>query len=134
MTTNASLAAWLLRMTLGSVMLAHSLYLKFWVFTLAGTAEFFVSLGLPPILAYLVFFIEAIAGLALLLGFHSQKAALALIPILFGATWAHWQSGWLFTNEGGGWEYPMVLTLMAFIQSLLGDGKWALAKEVDDVQ
>lgn len=134
MITNASLAAWLLRMTLGSVMLAHSLYLKFWVFTLAGTAEFFVSLGLPPILAYLVFFIEAIAGLALLLGFHSQKAALALVPILFGATWAHWQSGWLFTNEGGGWEYPMVLTLMAFIQALLGDGKWALAKEVDDVQ
>ena len=103
----------ILRVTLGIVMLAHSVYLKLFIFTLSGTEAFFVSIGLPGFLAYLVFGIEAIAGIALIIGFKVNITAGLLIPILLGATWAHWQAGWLFTNKGGGWEYPLVLCLMA---------------------
>ena len=126
---NHDLAVFLLRITLGVVMIAHSLYLKLFIFTLSGTAEFFGSLGLPEVLAYVVFFLEAICGIALILGYKSQIAAVLLIPVLIGATWAHWDAGWLFINEGGGWEYPMVLVLMAVIQSLTSNGKYALEKE-----
>jgi len=120
-------AAFILRISLGSVLLAHSVYLKMIVFTLPGTAQFFGSIGLPGFLAYAVFAIEAIAGVALILGVQTRFFATLAIPVLLGATWAHWSSGWLFTNSGGGWEYPLFLTVMAFVQVSLGNGKYALS-------
>ena len=118
--------AFILRITLGTVLLAHSAYLKLFVFTLPGTAEFFTSIGLPAILAYIVFLIEVIVGVALILGIKARLFSAIVIPVLLGATWAHWSSGWLFTNAGGGWEYPLVLVAMAVVQISLGDGKYAL--------
>lgn len=120
------LAALTLRVVLGVVALAHSLYLKLVVFTLAGTAQFFESSGLPGLLAYAVFTVELLGGVALLLGFQARLAALALLPVLVGATWFHSGNGWLFTNSGGGWEYPLVLALLSVIQLLLGSGSYAL--------
>jgi len=119
------------RISLGIVLIAHSLYLKLIVFTLPGTAEFFVSLGLPAVLAYIVFSIEVLAGLALIVGWKSRIAALAVIPILLGATWAHFSAGWLFTNSGGGWEYPALLSVFAVAQALLGDGALALGRRAE---
>ncbi len=126
---NYALAATVSRVILGSVMIAHSLYLKLFIFTLSGTAAFFVSIGLPELLAYAVFFLEAICGIALILGLKTQLASLILVPVLLGATWAHLEAGWLFTNEGGGWEYPLVLSLMALNQVFLGNGLWAISKK-----
>jgi putative oxidoreductase len=100
--------------------------LKLVVYTLAGTAQFFASIGLPATLAYLVFAIEAAAGVALIVGWQSRAAALAVVPVLLGATWAHWSAGWLFTNSGGGWEYPALLAVFAAGQALLGDGAFAV--------
>lgn len=123
---NPQLAALILRLSLGVVLLAHSLYLKMVVFTLPGTVEFFDSVGLPGLLAYGVFLIEVLAGTGLIAGWHSRVWALAVIPILLGATWVHTGNGWLFTNAGGGWEYPLFLTAMAVVQLCLGDGQYAL--------
>ncbi|MFV2056300.1 MAG: DoxX family protein [Thiohalomonadales bacterium] len=119
--------AFMLRVALGSVLLIHSLYLKLVVFTLPGTAQFFTSIGLPGLLAYAVFSIEVVAGIALIIGFQSRLFSALVIPVLLGATWAHWSNGWLFTNQGGGWEYPLLLVVLAFVQISLGDGKYALA-------
>ena len=116
----------LLRISLGVVMIAHSVYLKMIVYTLPGTAQFFAGLGLPPLLAYLVFALEAIAGIALILGVQTRWAALAVVPVLLGATWAHWSAGWLFSNANGGWEYPAFLAVAAVAQAMLGDGAGAL--------
>ena len=123
---NANVSIAILRVSLGIVMLVHSLYLKLMVFTLAGAAQFFASLGLPEPLVYIVFFVEVIAGVALILGFKTRFFSALIVPILLGATWAHFANGWLFTNTGGGWEYPLLLSLMAFAQIGLGDGKYAL--------
>lgn len=124
----APYAALLLRVTLGTVLIAHGLYLKMFVFTLPGTAQFFGSLGLPPALAYVVFAMETIGGVMLILGTWSRWVATALVPVLLGATWAHASSGWLFTNQGGGWEYPAFLAVAAVVQALLGDGALALRR------
>ncbi|WP_370979478.1 DoxX family protein [Agaribacterium sp. ZY112] len=120
------LACLLLRLALGLVLLAHSVYLKLFVFGLAGTAQFFTSIGLPYLLAYFVFFLELIAGLMLLVGYHSRLVALMVLPVLLGATWAHWGSGWLFTNTGGGWEYPLFLLFTSLAVVFLGGGRYAL--------
>lgn len=124
-------AIFLLRVAFGVMLLAHGLYLKYFVFSLPGTAQFFVTLGLPGWLAYAVFVTETIAGVMLVLGIQSRWAALAVLPIMLGATWAHAGNGWLFTFENGGWEYPLYLSLLAFAQFLLGDGAWALSRSRD---
>jgi len=116
----------LLRISLGIIFIVHSLYLKLVIFTLPGTAQFFESIGLPGGLAYVVFAAEAIGGVALLVGFQARWAALALVPVALGATWAHLGAGWLFTNTGGGWEYPLFLAVATFVQALLGDGALVL--------
>ena len=122
----APYAALVLRVALGVMFLAHSAWLKLFVFTLPGTAQFFESLGLPAFSAYLVFFAEVAGGILLILGVKARIVALALVPVLLGATWVHAGNGWLFTNQGGGWEYPLFLTVAAVVQGLLGDGAHAL--------
>ncbi len=122
-----AIGATVLRITLGIVLIAHSLYLKLMVFTLPGTAQFFESIGLPGLLAYATFAVELIAGVALIIGYQVRIAAMAVLPFLLGATWAHLGNGWLFTNEGGGWEYPLVLAVAAIVQALLGGGYGALS-------
>ena len=124
--TQTELATFILRIALGVMFLAHSLILKFFVFTLPGTAQFFATLGLPGWFAYAVFISEIVAGVLLVLGVQTRWVALAMVPILAGSTWAHSGNGWMFAFENGGWEYPLYLTLLALVQSLLGDGAYAL--------
>lgn len=119
-------ATFLLRIALGMMFLAHSLILKLMVFTLPGTAQFFTSIGLPGWFAYVVFAAEAVGGALLILGVQARWVALALAPILAGATWAHSGNGWMFGYENGGWEYPLYLTLLAICQFMLGDGRYAI--------
>jgi putative oxidoreductase len=116
----------LLRVSLGVMFLAHSVILKYQIFTLAGTAGYFESIGLPGILAYLVFWAEAVGGLLLIFGIGSRYVAAALLPILIGAVWAHSGNGWVFSFENGGWEYPLYLAVLSIAQVLLGDGAFAL--------
>jgi putative oxidoreductase len=117
----------LLRIALGLMFIAHSCILKLGVFGLDGTASFFASLGLPGWSAYAVFALEAAGGVLLVLGVRTRWVALALLPVLAGASWAHWGNGWMFGWPGGGWEYPAYLTLLAGVQAMLGDGAWALS-------
>jgi putative oxidoreductase len=119
----------LLRLTLGIAALAHGL-LKVFVFTLPGTAGFFESLGLPGFLAYITAFVEIVGGLALIAGFQTRLVSLAMVPILLGAMWAHSGNGWVFSNQGGGWEYPLFWAVVLVVQAMLGSGAFA----VDDMQ
>jgi putative oxidoreductase len=118
----------LLRVSLGLMFIAHSVVLKYFVYTLAGTAQFFESIGLPGALAYVVFWMEAIGGVLLVLGVQTRLVAAALVPVLVGATWAHAGNGWVFSNANGGWEYPLYLTVLAAAQVLLGEGAFALSR------
>lgn len=115
----------ILRLTLGIMFVAHGM-LKIMVFTLPGTVAFFDSLGLPAVLAYLVTFAEIGGGALLIIGYRTRQVALALIPILLGATWIHLGNGWVFSNPNGGWEYPLFLVMVAVVVALQGPGAWAL--------
>ncbi len=128
--TLAPYAITALRVALGLMFLAHSLILKLFVFTLPGTAQFFISIGLPGWFAYVIFAAEALGGILLVLGIQARWIALALAPVLAGATWAHAGNGWMFGYENGGWEYPAYLTLLALVQWALGDGRFALMPSV----
>lgn len=118
-------SALVLRIALGSVLTAHGL-LKFLVFTLPGAAGFFATVGFPGWTAYVVAPLEVIAGIALIVGWHSSVAALAALPVLLGASIVHAGNGWLFSNPNGGWEYPVVLALLGLGVTLLGDGRYSV--------
>ncbi|MCG8414008.1 MAG: DoxX family protein [Pseudomonadales bacterium] len=115
--------ATVLRIALGIIFLAHSAYLKIVVFTVPGTVGFFESLGLPAISAYLVIGAEIVGGVLLILGIRVRETAAVLAAVALGATWAHAGAGWVFSNEGGGWEYPLFLAVTCFVQVLLGAGE-----------
>ena len=127
-TRTAPYAATLLRVSLGAMFIAHAL-LKYVVFTLPGTVKFFESLGLPGPLAYVTFAAELIGGVLILGGVYARWVALALVPILLGATWTHAGNGWVFSAPNGGWEYPAFLVIAALVVALLGDGKFALVRQ-----
>jgi putative oxidoreductase len=120
-------AALLLRSALGLMFIAHGL-LKFLVFTLAGTAGFFESVGFPGWTAYAVAPFEVLAGVALILGIYTRRVAGAGVIVLLGALLVHSANGWLFTNKNGGWEYPAFLVIAAIAVALLGSGRIGLAK------
>lgn len=122
----APYAALLLRLSLGVMFIAHAL-LKIVVFTVPGTVQFFESVGFPGALAYVTIAAELGAGALLLAGVGTRWVALATVPLLLGAAWVHLPNGWVFSAQGGGWEYPVFLALAAVVQFLLGDGAYALS-------
>jgi putative oxidoreductase len=124
-TRTAPYAALLLRATLGALFLAHA-GLKLFIFTPAGTAQFFGSIGLPPALAYIVIAAEVLGGIALIVGLWTRFVAIALTPILVGAIFTvHGTAGFFFTNANGGWEFPALWAVALIVQALLGDGAFA---------
>lgn len=117
----------LLRISLGVMWIAHAL-LKLFVFTLPGTAQFFESVGIPGILAYPVFAAELLGGMAILLGVYARQVSLVLTPVMVVAASVHFANGWLFTNTGGGWKYPVFLVIASLALWLAGDGALALRR------
>lgn len=123
------IAAFLLRVSLGIMYLAHSILLKLMTFGLSGTAQFFVGISLPAWLAYVTFAAEAIGGAMLVLGVYTRYVSLALIfPLLGAIIWVHGGNGWVFSAPNGGWEYCAFLIVASIVQFLLGDGKYAVSK------
>jgi putative oxidoreductase len=124
-TTHQDYGIFILRVALGVMFLAHGVVLKYFTFTLAGTAKFFESVGYPAYLAYVVFAMETLGGLLLVLGIQTRWVALALSPILLGAIPVHFANGWVFSAANGGWEYPVYLFILCIAQAFLGDGAFA---------
>ena len=116
----------LLRIAFGVLLFAHGYVLKVETFTVAGTVGFFESLGLPAIAAYAVIFAEVAGGLALIVGFLTRLTAWLSVPVMLGATWVHLGNGWVFSAQGGGWEFPALLVVLAVTLGLTGPGRWAL--------
>lgn len=117
----------LLRVSLGIMWVAHA-SLKWFVFTLPGTAKFFESVGVPGFLAYPVFAAELLGGLALVFGIYARQASLALVPIMVVAAWVHLPNGWVHTSPGGGWEYPVFLIVVSVAVWLLDDGAFVIRR------
>lgn len=123
--TPTSYGITLLRVSLGVMWIAHAL-LKLFIFTLPGTAQFFASVGIPGFLAYPVFAVELLGGIALVLGIYARQVALALVPVMATAASVHFGNGWVHTSPNGGWEYPVFLIVASIALWLLGDGALAL--------
>src|SRR5258708_39389949 len=103
--TNKDLAAYahlLLRVSLAVMFYAHA-WLKIKVFTPAGTAKYFESLGVPGFLAYLTIAADIGGGTLLLLGIETRLLALLPAPPIPGTLdLGCGTNGWLFSNKHAG--------------------------------
>jgi putative oxidoreductase len=125
-TTYAPYGILALRLTTGALFLFHGL-VKLFVFTPAGTAGYFESIGLPGSLGYLTMLVEIAGGLALILGVKTRLVSAALVPVLLGAAWfGHGSAGFNWSNPNGGWEYPVMWAAVQAALAMLGDGAHAL--------
>ncbi len=123
----APYSALLLRVSMGILFILHGAYLKIFVFTMAGASQYFESLGLPGWFGWAAMLYETIGGVALILGVYARWVALFLgVHLLFAAYLGHAENGWVFTNQGGGYEYPLFWAIACFALTLLGDGAHAL--------
>ncbi|HEX7747275.1 MAG TPA: DoxX family protein [Bordetella sp.] len=128
-TRTAPYSALVLRIALGIMFVAHGLT-KLILFTPAGTAKFFESVGFAGWLAWPIIAFEIVAGVLLIAGVYARLiAAVAAIELLAAST-VHLGNGWMFTNANGGWEYPVFLAVSAAALALLGDGAFALKPTV----
>lgn len=119
----------LLRVTSGVYFLIHGL-IKLFIFTPAGTAGFFESIGLPAFMAYVTILLEVGGGIALVLGYKTRIVSVVLTFVLLGALWfGHRSAGFTFSNAGGGWEYPLFWAIASAALALTGPGAFAVDKK-----
>jgi putative oxidoreductase len=118
--------AFLLRVAMGLMFIAHGFVLKALTFTPAGTAQYFASIGYPAVTGYVVIAAEIIGGLMLIAGVKTRWVSLAFVPLMLGAAQQHVGNGWVFSAPGGGFEFPVFWTVTLLVQALLGSGSFAL--------
>src|SRR3954471_12171715 len=124
------LALFALRAVAGLLMAGHGaqkLFGSFGGHGIAGTGQFFESLGLKPgeRHARLAGLGEFGGGLLLVLGFLTPLGAAAIIGVMTVAILTvHGPKGW--QNTEGGYEYNAVLGTVAFALAAAGPGGWSI--------
>ena len=131
MKSNVSdLALLLLRLVLGSVMWAHGAQKLLGLFGGHGPQAFIRmvgGLGMPPALGWLVIAIEFFGGIAIVLGVLSRLAALGFAAeMVIAIVKVHLPSGFFLGPKAAGFEYPLVLGVVALSLFLSGPGRYAL--------
>lgn len=116
------LALFLLRVALGIVFIVHGLPK---IKNLAGTRKGFEQMGVPaPALTSLFAALaEFVGGILLVVGIYTGWASLALaINILGAMLFVKWKQPFV-----AGWEFDLVLFIMAITLLLAGAGSYTLA-------
>ena len=127
--TGVDLAALLLRVGLGVVMVAHGRNHVWGGGRLPGTARWFASIGMraPRLQAWLASVTELGAGVLLLAGLLTPFAAAGVVGTMTVALVAnHLKNGFFIFRPGEGYEYVLTLILVAAALGALGGGDVSL--------
>lgn len=119
------LALLLARLVAGIVFIAHGMQ-KFVQWGISGTADSFAGMGIPApgLAAWVAALVETLGGVALLLGLALPLAGVLLALNMLGAlVLVHLGQG--FFSSGGGYEYVLVLAVVALALGFNG-GRFAL--------
>ena len=133
----ADLGLLVLRLAVGSVMLAHGWNHIWGGGKIAGTGRWFESLGMKPgrLHAWTASITELLAGLLLLVGLATPLAGAMVVGVMLVA-WItnHRKNGFFIFRPGEGWEYVMTLTAAGLALTQLGAGRISLdhALDIDD--
>lgn len=116
-----------IRLALGPMLVLHGLNKVAGSGGLAGTTGWFESLGLRPAWfhARLAAGTEIVAGLLLALGLLTGLACLAFVGLMAVATLTDHRGKGYFVFQGG-WEYTVLVAMVAVGIAATGPGSWSL--------
>jgi putative oxidoreductase len=121
--------AWpVVRFTAGGFLFVHG-FNKVANLTIAGFAGGLARRGIEPslALAYVIFTLETLGALCLAFGFLTRFWATAIgIEFLLITFVAHWNNGFSWTQQGGGWEFPLFWGLIVLAIGLRGGGPYSV--------
>ncbi|WP_121258761.1 DoxX family protein [Nocardioides ferulae] len=120
-------AALVLRLALGPMLVAHGWNKVFGAGGLAGTTRWFEGLGLRPaaVHARVAAFSEMAAGALMVLGLFSGLTAAAFVGLMLVATLTDHRGKGYFVFKGGA-EYTVLVAMVALGYACLGPGAWSL--------
>ncbi|WP_296244214.1 MULTISPECIES: DoxX family protein [unclassified Psychrobacter] len=136
MQSEAGIAAFILRVPVGLVLIAHGAQKLFGWFGgngLAGTAQWLSSMGMEPglLMALLAGGAEFFGGLALVLGIVTRPAALVAAFTMLVAIFSVHISNGLFAADGG-YEYALVLMVALLALVVQGGGYLSIDKALSE--
>jgi putative oxidoreductase len=122
------------RLTLGVVMFPHGAQKLFGLFGgggFSGTLNYFVSSGLPAVLAVLIILGESLGSIALIFGFFSRFMAFGIGLIMLGAIFmVHLPNGffmnWFGKQPGEGFEYHILAVGLSLVIMIKGSGAFSI--------
>lgn len=123
------IAGLVLRASIGGTMIAHGWNHAFGGGRLPGTARWFESIGIRPgrIHALFATLAELGAGVLLLLGLVNALAAGAVVGTMVVALVAnHRKNGFFIFRPGEGYEYVLMIIMVACGLAALGAGRFSL--------
>ena len=126
---SVNIAALVLRLAVGGTMIAHGWNHAFGGGKLPGTARWFESIGIRPgrVHALAATVTELGAGGLLVLGLLTPVAAAGVVGTMVVALTAnHARNGFFIFRPGEGYEYVLMITLVACAIGALGAGAWSL--------
>ncbi len=133
--TDNSTSWFLLRVTLGTVLLAHGLQKSLGWFDGYGwekTMQYFTGYaGLPSLLAAFVIIIETFGAIMLVAGFAARINAVLAAIVIAGAFFVdHLKNGfymnWFGTHKGEGYEYDLLFWAIAIVIAINGAGRFSI--------
>jgi putative oxidoreductase len=133
--TGNSITLTVMRVGLAIVFLPHGLQKVFGVMGGQGfsatMAMFTQQMGIPPLFAFLAIMTEFLGPIALLLGFFTRLAALAItLEMIVAVMMVHAPNGffmnWAGNQAGEGFEYHILAMTLAVALVLSGGGRCSL--------
>lgn len=136
LTSKAGVAALILRVPVGLILMAHGAQKLFGWFSgngLAGTAGWMSSMGMEPgyLMAILAGGAEFFGGLALVLGLLTRPAALVAAFTMLVAIFSVHISNGLFAADGG-YEYALTLMVALLALAIQGGGAMSMDKALSE--
>ena len=131
LSTQAGLAALILRVPVGIILIAHGaqkLFGWFGGYGLEGTGQWMASIGLEPgyLMALMAGSAEFFGGIALVLGLLTRPAALVVaFTMVVAIITTHLSNGLFMSNNG----YEYALTLLAASLALMIQGGGSLSAD-----
>jgi putative oxidoreductase len=132
--TDNNYSWFILRVTLGSVLLAHGVQKAFGWFGGYGwtnTIGYFNSVGLNDFMGSVVILIETLGALFLIIGFAGRINALLMGIVMAGAFFIdHLPNGfymnWFGNQKGEGFEFDLLFWAISLVLTIQGSGAFSV--------
>lgn len=134
--TRASTTLFIIRLTVGIVILPHGLQKLFGIFGgggFAGTIDAFGQwFGIPPLVTILVILAESVGSFCLIIGFLGRFMAASIGCVLLGAIffvvgrWGFFMNWYSEQQRGEGYEFHLLALGMIIAIVIGGSGRWSI--------